>query len=188
MQDVVVGDLGVFAFDGAKRPLDQTSQFDQLAWGALFESRLMLNRQDRDAVGESRCKGAQGDEGFGLGDDPLGGLDFFFEDIASIAPAVGLKVLGRSQLGLEHIGGKEIGADQLAMGMDEGSPGIGTVVFKDHCIAHGLDTSPVPQSLLVGFEDQRGVVGLQLSDAMDVVRGFDDHFMTAACLFAEEEF
>ena len=100
---------------------------------------------------------------------------------------MGLKVLVGSQLGFEHIGGEEIGADQLAMGMDQGGSCVGSVVFKDHRIAHGVEASPVPQSLLVGFEDQSGVFGRQLSDAMDMVWSFDDHFMPAASLFSEEQ-
>ena len=187
LKDVVVGGLGVFAFDGSQSPLDQASQFDELAGGAFLEGRLMFDWQDRDAVGETRCEWAQGDEGIGLGDDPLVRLDFFFEHIASVASAMGLKVLVGSQLGFEYIGGKEIGADQLAMGMDQGGSCIGPVVFKDHRIAHCVDASPVPQSLLVSFEDQSGVFGRQLSDALDVVRGFDDHFMPAARLFSEEQ-
>ena len=187
LKDVVVGGLGVFAFDGSQSPLDQASQFDELAGGAFLEGRLMFDWQDRAAVGETRCEWAQGDEGIGLGDDPLVRLDFFFEHIASVASAMGLKVLVGSQLGFEYIGRKEIGADQLAMGMDQGSSCIGPVVFKNHRIAHCVDASPVPQSLLVSFEDQSGVFGRQLSDALDVVRGFDDHFMPAASLFSEEQ-
>jgi hypothetical protein len=42
--------------------------------------------------------------------------------------------------------------------------------------------------LLVGFEDQRGMFGLELRDALDMRGCFDDHFVAPSGLFSQEQF
>jgi hypothetical protein len=51
-----------------------------------------------------------------------------------------------------------------------------------------MHTAPVPKSLLVGFEDQRGMFGLELRDALDMRGCFDDHFVAPSGLFSQEQF
>jgi hypothetical protein len=73
------------------------------------------------------------------------------------------------------------------MGMYERGPGIGTVVFEDYGIPHRLDVSPVLESLLVGFEDQSGMVVGKLRDALDMERGLDDDLVSSSRLLAHEQ-
>lgn len=72
------------------------------------------------------------------------------------------------------------------MGMYERGAGISTVVFEDHGIPHRLDVSPVLESLLIGFEDQGGMVVGQLRDALDMERGLDDDLVSSSGLLAHE--
>ena len=103
LQDIVISRPGVFDFDRLEGVLYQAGEFCKLFWGAFFEGGLMAFREDRNAVGKPGCKWAEGDKRFGLGDDALGGLKFFFQDIAKIASAVGLEIFQRSALGFEYI-------------------------------------------------------------------------------------
>ena len=113
-----------------------------------------------------------------FGDDALAGLNLLFKHIAYIASLVGAVVLSHPIFDPLNVVGNKIGADQLAMGMDQGRSCVRAVILEDHRITHVGVGPPVIQSLAVRLEHQHRMLWRQTGKTADMIGRLDDDFVS----------
>ncbi len=178
LDDIVVRSSRVLLFEGEENELCHSRKILDFIIAARFVHASMPPRKDRYAERKSRRKGTDRYKMLRFGDDALAGLNLLFEHIAHIASLVGAMVLSHPVFDSLNVVGDKIGADQLAMGMDQGRSRVRAVILENHRITHVGVGPPVIQSLAVRLEHQHRMLWRQPGNTADMIGRLDDDFVS----------